>query len=100
MQQAVPIAQAVENSAALGRLASQVRESAHRLETIESLIPQALRPAVQAGPINGDTWCLLVTSNSAAAKLRQLSPLILARLKTGGIEVNSIRLKILMAKKQ
>jgi len=81
-------------------LAEQVKESSDRLKTIQSLIPEALRAAVQAGPIDGDTWCLLVTSNAAAAKLRQLSPLILSKLTSKGMKVNSIRLKILIARKR
>jgi hypothetical protein len=81
-------------------LAGQVKESSERLKTIQSLIPEALRPAVQAGPIDSDVWCLLVTSNAAAAKLRQLSPLILSKLTNKGVKVNSIRLKILIARKR
>jgi hypothetical protein len=81
-------------------LANQVKESSDRLKTIQSLIPDALHASVQAGPIDGDTWCLLVTSNAAAAKLRQLSPLILTRLNNRGVKVNSIRLKILIARKR
>ena len=81
-------------------LAEQVKESSNRLKTIESLIPEALRPAIQAGPIDGDTWCLLVTGNAAAAKLRQLSPLILSKLTNKGVKVNSIRLKILITRKR
>jgi len=81
-------------------LAEQVKESSDRLKTIQSLIPEALRAAVQAGPIDVDTWCLLVTSNAAAAKLRQLSPLILSKLTSKGMKVNSIRLKILIARKR
>lgn len=81
-------------------LAEQVKESSDRLKTIQSLIPEALRAAVQAGPIDGDTWCLLVTSNAAAAKLRQLSPLILSKLTSKGMKVNSIRLKILITRKR
>jgi len=81
-------------------LAEQVKESSDRLKMIQSLIPEALRAAVQAGPIDGDTWCLLVTSNAAAAKLRQLSPLILSKLTSKGMKVNSIRLKILIARKR
>ena len=81
-------------------LAGQVKESGDRLKAIQSLIPEALRPAVQAGPIDGDTWCLLVTSNAAAAKLRQLSPLVLSRLNNRGVKVTSIRLKILIAQKR
>ena len=81
-------------------LAEQVKESSNRLKTIQSLIPEALRPAIQAGPIDGDSWCLLVTGNAAAAKLRQLSPLILSKLTNKGVKVNSIRLKILIARKR
>jgi Dna[CI] antecedent, DciA len=81
-------------------LASQVKESNDRLKNIESLIPEALRTAVQAGPIDGDAWCLLVTSNAAAAKLRQLSPLILSKLNNREVKVTSIRLKILIARKR
>jgi hypothetical protein len=99
-QRAIPIAQAVENSTTLGKLAEQVKESSDRLKTIQSLIPEALRAAVKAGPIEGDAWCLLVTSNAAAAKLRQLSPLLLSKLKNKGLEVNSIRLKILIARER
>ena len=96
---AIPLHQAVENSADLGRLAALVKESSDRLKAIESLIPEALRPAVKAGPIDGETWCLLVSGNAAASKLRQLSPLLLARLSSKGWKVTSIRLKILIARK-
>lgn len=96
---AVTAHQAVENSPTLGRLAELVRESSARLEAIESLIPETLRPAVKAGPIDGETWCLLVNGNAAAAKLRQLTPLIQSRLLGKGWKVTSIRLKILITKK-
>lgn len=91
--------QAVENSAALGRLTELVKESSDRLKAIESLIPENLRPAIKAGPIDGESWCLLVNGSAAAAKLRQLTPLIKARLLGKGWKVTSIRLKILIAQK-
>ena len=81
-------------------LAGQVKESSDRLKTIQSLIPEALRPAVQAGPIDGEAWCLLVTGNAAAAKLRQLIPLVLSKLTNKGVKVTSIRLKILIVRKR
>jgi hypothetical protein len=99
-QRAIQIAQAVENSSTLGMLVGQVKESSDRLKMIQQLIPEAMRPALQAGPIDGDTWCLLVTGNAAAAKLRQLLPLILSKLSSKGVKVNSIRLKILIARKR
>jgi hypothetical protein len=76
-----------------------VRESNDRLKAIESLLPAALRPAVKAGPIDGESWCLLVSGNAAAAKVRQLIPLIQARLLSKGWKVTSIRLKLLIAKR-
>ena len=99
LHQAVTFSQAVENSPSLARLAGLVRESSDRLKAIESLIPEALRPAIQAGPIEDGAWCLLVSSNAAAAKLRQLLPLIQARLTDKGWKVTSIRLKILISRK-
>jgi len=93
------IHQAAGNSPSLARLTELVRESNDRLKAIESLLPEALRPAVKAGPIEGESWCLLVSGNAAAAKIRQLLPLIQARLLGKGWKVTSIRLKILIAKK-
>ena len=94
-QRAIPIRTAVENSEALGLLSDLVKESSDRFIEVRSLIPEAMLPAVKAGPIDGDVWCLLVSGNAAAAKLRQLSPLLLARLKAEGRTINSIRLKVL-----
>ena len=91
--------QAVESSPSLGLLAELVRESSARLKAIESLIPETLRPLVAAGPINGESWCLLVAGNAAAAKMRQLTPLIQSGLISKGYKITSIRLKILLCKK-
>jgi hypothetical protein len=93
------IHQAAGNSPSLARLTELVRESNDRLKAIESLLPEALRPAVKAGPIEGESWCLLVSSNAAAAKIRQLLPLIQTHLVGKGWKVTSIRLKILITKK-
>ncbi|MDO9405064.1 MAG: hypothetical protein Q7T87_13610 [Polaromonas sp.] len=98
-RRALTLRQALDNSPTLGRLTAQVEDSNARLKAVESLIPQALRPAVKAGPIDGETWCLLVNGNAAAAKMRQLLPLIQSRLIGKGWKVTSIRLKILMQKR-
>ena len=91
---AIPLQQASQESPTLARLTALTRDSSAQLKAIEDLIPPLLRPAVQAGPIEGGSWCLLVKSNAAAAKLRQLLPAFLAHLRTKGWEVDSIRLKI------
>lgn len=99
LPQALSIHQAADNAPSLARLAERVQDSNNRLKAIESLIPEALRPAVKAGPIDNESWCLLVSSNAAAAKIRQLIPLIQAHLLGKGWKVTSIRLKILLNKK-
>jgi len=91
---AIPLQQASQESPTLARLTALTRDSSARLKAIEGLIPPLLRPAVQAGPIEGGSWCLLDKSNAAAAKLRQLLPAFLAHPRTKGWEGDSIRLKI------
>ena len=98
-QGAISAHDAAQSSPSLAQLAKLGRESSDRLKAIESLIPEALRPTVRAGPIDEKNWCLLVSSNAAAAKIRQLLPLLEGRLMAEGWKVNSIRLKILIAKK-
>lgn len=91
---AISLHQATQESPTLARLTALTRDSSERLKAIEALIPPMLRPAIQAGPIEGDCWCLLVSSNAAAAKVRQLLPAFQAHLRSRGWEVASIRLKI------
>lgn len=91
---AVPLYQAAEESPTLARLARLGRESAERLQAIQPLIPTPLWAAIRPGPIDGTTWCLLVDGSAAAAKLRQLLPLLQAKLNRSGWEVTTIRLKL------
>ena len=90
----VTLQQATEASPTLARLAELGRDSVARLQSIAPLIPAPLRPAVKAGPIEGDTWCLLLDNNATAAKMRQLLPSLQAHLRVKGWDVTSIRLKV------
>ena len=93
--QAQTLLQAAQESPTLSQLTVLMRESSQRLKALHVLIPPALRTAIQAGPIEGSDWCLLVSSNAAAAKLRQMVPALLAHLRSRGHEVQTIRLKVL-----
>ncbi|WP_066702180.1 hypothetical protein [Curvibacter delicatus] len=90
----VTLLQATQDSPTLARLTELTRDSSARLKAIEPLIPGPLRPAIQAGPIDGSVWCLIVSSNAVAAKLRQFLPALEAHLRTKGWEITSIRLKV------
>jgi hypothetical protein len=90
---AIPAHEAAGEAPTLARLIQLARESAERLQAIESMIPAPLRASVRPGPIDGTTWCLLVDGNAAAAKLRQLLPLLQDKLNSRGWQVTAIRLK-------
>lgn len=96
----VTLLQASQDSPTLAKLIDLNRESVARLKTVELLIPTALRPLVQAGPIEGSVWCLILENNAAAAKIRQLLPALTAHLRVKGWEVSSIRLKVQIAREK
>ena len=91
---AITLEQASHEAPMLAKLAALTRDSSERLRAVQALIPAGLHPAIQAGPIDGDSWCLLVKNNAAAAKLRQLLPALAAHLRSRGWDVNTIRLKV------
>jgi hypothetical protein len=88
--------QAAADSPTLARLSALAKDSNDRLKAIQSLMPEALWSSIQPGPIDGASWCLLVGSNAAAAKLRQLTPALLAHLRTKGWDVTALRVKVQM----
>jgi len=86
--------QAAQASPTLADLAARVRDSAARLQAIEDLVPPPLRASLAPGPAEGDEWCLLVQGNAAAAKVRQLTPMFLDRLRRRGWSVTTLRIKV------
>jgi hypothetical protein len=92
--QAIPLQQAAQESPTFARLADRVRESSARLQAVRGMLPAPLRASVVAGPIEDGCWCLLVSSNAVAAKLRQLVPALEGHLVQKGLSVTSIRIKV------
>ena len=91
---AIPLHQAAQESPTLARLVDRVRASSERMKAVRQLLPGPLRTAVQAGPIEDGQWCLLVSSNAVAAKLRQFIPTLQMHLEACGLPVQSIRIKV------
>ncbi|MFT4196014.1 DciA family protein [Ottowia sp.] len=94
---AVSLQNAVEQVPTLARLGQLAAESAARLRAVQPLLPPGLRELVRPGPIEEESWCLLVPHNAAAAKLRQLTPALLASLRAAGYPVGAIRIKVMRA---
>lgn len=90
----ITLQQAAQEFPAFAHLSNLAAESSARLQSIHALIPTALHSAIKAGPIDGTTWCIILDSNAAAAKIRQLLPAMESHLRTKGWDVESIRLKI------
>ena len=86
--------QAADDSPTLAGLLARARDASERLKAVEELIPKDMRAAVQPGPADGDVWCVLVNGSAAAAKLRQLAPVIVAQLKAKGWNVATLRIKV------
>ena len=94
------ILEASKGSPILAKLTELTTDSQARLKAIESMIPESLHAAIKSGPIEGSVWCLILDSNAAAAKIRQLLPAFKTHLRVRGWEIDSIRLKVLSPKKR
>ena len=92
--QAITLLQATEGAPALSGLLARVRDSQLRLKAIQPLIPPAMFAALQAGPVEDKSWCVIVRGNAVAAKLRQMAPMLQAHLRSKGWETETIRIKI------
>lgn len=90
----VTLLQASRSNPGLARLMDAQRESSARLQAILTLIPASLRNQVQAGPIEDEVWCLLLSNTTTVAKMRQMLPAFEAHLRVHGLSVKSIRLKV------
>jgi hypothetical protein len=91
---AMPLADALQGSEPLARLAARLKDSKRRFECIEAVLPPPLAGLAKPGPVVAHGWTLLAVTPAAAAKLRQLVPLLDARLVTSGFSPLPIRVKV------
>lgn len=86
--------EACSDSPTLARLTALSAESMHYLNLIQVLIPEKMRCLIQAGPIDNGIWCLIIKNAGAAAKIKNLAPIILTTLKENGCNVSQLRIKV------
>ena len=91
---AMPIAQALRESAPLGRLSERLRLSNALFDAVVPALPLGLAGQVSAGPVDDEGWSLLCSNAAVAAKLRQLVPHLEQRLHDSGTPVAAIRVKV------
>jgi hypothetical protein len=91
---AVPISEALAQSAPLARLKELLRESNERFAAIAPHLPAGLEQHIRPGPVTDDGWTLMAANASVAAKLRQLLPRLEFELKNRGLQASVIRIRI------
>jgi hypothetical protein len=94
VQPALPLADALQGSEPLARLAQRLKDSRRRFECIAAALPPPLADQAKPGPVDEHGWTLLALTPGVAAKLRQLVPLFEARLTEAGHPALPIRIKV------
>ncbi len=89
---AVPLDQALKQAPVLAGLMERVAQSSAMLRHVRPLIPSGIE--VRAGPVEDGQWCLLVSNNAGAAKIRQLVPALTSSLRSAGWPTERIRIKV------
>jgi hypothetical protein len=89
--------EAVQKTPTLAQLVQRAKTSEQYLRCIGPLLPTTLLQSVAPGPVEDGNWCLVVTGNAVAAKLRQLLPQLVLQLNREGHAIQTIRLKVLSA---
>ena len=91
---ALPLSDALRASKPLALLAERLRESKRRFDCIAPVLPDALAVQAQPGPVDEHGWTVLAANAAVAAKLRQLVPLLAARLVEQGFGDLPLRVKV------
>jgi hypothetical protein len=91
---ALTIGHALAQSEPLARLHALLKASNANFDTICPLLPAPLAAHVKAGPVDEEGWTLLADNAAAAAKLRQLLPLMEAALLQRDGKRSAIRLRV------
>ncbi len=91
----VPLGAALGRSEPLGRLMQRLRASNECFEALRPLLPPALLGQMRPGPLDDEGWSVLVANGAAAAKLRQMLPVLEKALLAQRGQATPIRVKVL-----
>lgn len=88
------LSSAIDGSEALSQLLRRLQDARARFNAVTALIPDTLLADVRAGPVDGTSWTLLAANNAAAAKLRQLLPVLQRQLDESGWQGSAIKVRV------
>lgn len=91
---ALPISQALNNSASLSHLRRRLDDSRRRYAAVLPCMAASMAPHVTASPVDDGGWTLIAANASVAAKLRQLQPRIEQRLLDCGFAAVPLKIKV------
>lgn len=94
----VPLASALDQNDSLAGLLRRLRESEARWACVQPGLPAPLRGVVKPGPLDDESWTLLVANASTAAKLRQWVPALESSLADAGWPARALRVKVTSAR--
>ena len=92
LRTAKSIQDAAQESPVLAKIGTLLKQSNQMLLSIQHLLPAGLKAGIKAGPIDEQTWCLLVSNTAVANKLRHLTPDIERHIN--GATCSNLRLRI------
>jgi hypothetical protein len=79
----------------LQRLQQRLAETQTRMDAVRPLLPPGLCACVRAGPLDQESWTLLVSNAAVAAKLRHYLPRLSSELKRRGLSPAELRVRVL-----
>lgn len=88
------LANAFSANPELTHIAQRVQQSQQMLALIKTLVPREWHNSLQAGPVDTESWCILVNNPGISGKLRQLTPQLLTQLQRAGYSVPHLRIKM------
>ena len=86
--------QALDASPNMASLTQRIAASQRCLALVKRVVPPMLRDQLQAGPLDDQSWCILVPNPSVASKMRQLLPSIQATLRVHGFDLEQVVIKL------
>ena len=87
-------AQAIQDHPTLAGLLQSWQLAQQGMALVRPVLGDALASQLRAGPWDGGQWVLLADHGQAAAKVRQMLPLLSARLADEGLGEVTVKVKV------